>query len=118
MGYKRSANNEFNAHLERMRKQNAPKPPQTNIEKSQARLDAWLAEQEAYAQRGEKSPWVLAMQKNLDEYSKPHGNAWWAWTIVKNRAYRIGVDVWFDFIKPIRYIDWIAAVKHIFRKRY
>src|ERR1700677_463607 len=118
MPYKRSTNAGFNLFLDKMRKQNEPEPPQTNIEKSQARLDAWLAEQEAYAQRGEKSPWVLAMQRNLDEYNKPHSWLWWKWTFVRNRVYRLGVDVWFDFIKPIRYIDWIAVIKHIFRKRY
>jgi hypothetical protein len=118
MPYKRSTNGEFNLFLDKARKQNEPEPPQTNIEKSQANVDKWLAEEEARKQRDEKSPFVEAVQRNLDAYSKPHGNAWWAWTIVKNRAYRIVVDVWFDFIKPIRYIDWIAAVKHIFRKRY
>jgi len=89
----------------------------TNIEQAQARLDKWLAVQEDYAQRGEKTPWVLAMQRNLDEYSKPHGWLWWKWVFIRNRAYRIWIDVWFDFIKPIRYIDWIAVIKHIFRSR-
>jgi hypothetical protein len=93
MPYKRSTNAGFNLFLDKMRKQNEPEPPQSNIEKSQARLDAWLAEEEARKQRGEKSPFVQAVQKNLDEYSKPHGNVWWAWTIVKNRAYRIWVEI-------------------------
>ena len=93
MPYKRSSNAEFNVFLGKMRKQNDPEPRQTSIEKSQARLDAWLAEQEAYAQRGEKSPWVLAMQRNLDEYNKPHSWLWWKWTFIRNRAYRIWVEI-------------------------
>jgi len=65
----------------------------TIIEQSQARVDAWIAEQEAYAQRGEKSPFVQAVQRNLDEYSKPHSWLWWKWTFIRNRAYRIWVEI-------------------------
>jgi hypothetical protein len=43
------------------------------------------------------SAFALAVQKRLDEYQKPHGNAWWLWTVVKNRAY----SVWIDVVKPI-----------------
>jgi hypothetical protein len=89
--YRRSSNSDFNIHL--VKRMADCKPPQTNIERAQADVDKWLAEEEARKQRGEKSPWVLAMQRNLDEYKKPHGNVWWAWTIVKNRVCRIWVEI-------------------------
>jgi hypothetical protein len=88
-GYKRPTNGEFNIHLA---KRMADRKP-SNMERSQANVDKWLAEEEARKQRGEQSDFVKACNRNLAEYSKPHGNVWWAWTTVKNRAYRIWVEL-------------------------
>ena len=88
-GYKRSTNNEFNIQLA---KHIADRKP-SNVERSQANVDAWLADLEAKRTKGEPSEFVKACNKNLDEYSKPHGNAWWLWTVVRNRAYRIWVEI-------------------------
>jgi hypothetical protein len=89
--YRRSANADFNIHL--AKRMTDRKPAQTNIERAHANVDKWLAEQEAYKARGEKTPWVLAMQRNLDEYKKPHGWLWWKWTFIKNRVYSIWVEI-------------------------
>lgn len=91
MGYRRSSNAAFNIHLSKVTRDR--KPSQTNIEKAEANIDAWLADLEAKKASGEQSDFVRACNKNLAEYSKPHGNVWWAWTIVKNRAYRIWVEL-------------------------
>jgi hypothetical protein len=66
MAYKRSTDNEFNVHLAKCMCDGTRDGgrKQTNIERAQANVDKWLAEQEAYKARGEKTPWVLAMQRN------------------------------------------------------
>ena len=112
MSYRRSTNNSFNIELGKRLAER--KPPQTNIERSEANIDAWLADLEAKKASGEQSDFVKACNKNLADYSEPHSWLWWKWTFIRNRVYRIGVD----FIKPIRYIDWVQLFKHIFRRRY
>ena len=91
MAYKRSSNNELNIHLAKCMRDDGRKP--SNVERSQANVDAWLAELEAKRAKGEPTDFVKACNKNLAEYNKPHGNVWWLWTVVKNRVYRVWVEV-------------------------
>jgi hypothetical protein len=87
--YRRSTNDDFNIQLAKQMTDRQP----SNVERSQANVDKWLADEAARKLRGEQSDFVQAVQRNLDEYNKPHGNVWWAWTIVKNRVYRIWVEI-------------------------
>jgi hypothetical protein len=87
-GYKRPTNGEFNIHLAKR----MPDRKASNVERSQANVDAWLKDLEEHRAKGDPTEFVKACNKNLDEYSKPHGNAWWLWTVVRNRAYRISVE--------------------------
>jgi hypothetical protein len=68
----------------------------SNIERAQANVDAWLAELEEKRANGEPTDFERACNRALAEYDKTHGTLWWAWTIVRNRAYRL----WVEYIKP------------------
>jgi len=94
LAYKRSTNDEFNIHLAKCMRDGTRDGgrKQSNVERSQANVDAWLKDLEEHRAKGEPTAFEQACQKTLDEFKKPHSTAWW-WKLVVVEFLRQCVEV-------------------------
>jgi hypothetical protein len=94
LAYKRSTNNEFNIHLVKCMRDRTrdSERKQSNVERSQASVDAWLKDLEEHRTRGEPTAFEQTCQKTLDEFKKPRSAAWW-WKLVVVEFLRQCVEV-------------------------
>ena len=79
LAYKRSPNNEFNIHLAKSMRDGTRDGGrrQSNVERSQANVDAWLKDLEEHRATGEPTAFEQSCQKTLDKFKKPHSRWWW-----------------------------------------
>jgi hypothetical protein len=84
LAYKRSTNNEFNIHLAKRMRDRKPDGgrTQSNAERSQANVDAWLKDLEEHRAKGEPTAFEQATQKTLDSF-KDRSTAWWWYRMVR-----------------------------------
>ena len=90
MAYKRSTNNEFNVHLAKCMRDGGRKP--SNVERSQANVDAWLKDLEEHRAKGEPTAFEQATQNTLDSF-KDRSTAWWWYRIVREFLTQCGEKV-------------------------
>jgi hypothetical protein len=78
LAYKRSTN-EFNTDLAKCMCDGTRDGGRklSNVERSQAKVDAWLKDLEEHRAKGEPTAFEQAFQKTLDKFKKPHSRWWW-----------------------------------------
>ena len=87
--YRRRSNSEFNIHLAKRMSDRK----QSNVERSQANVDAWLAELEAKRAKGEPTAFEEATKNTLDTF-KDRSTAWWWYCIVREFLTQCWEKVW------------------------
>lgn len=92
--YRRRSNSEFNIHLAKRMSDRK----QSNVERSQANVDAWLAELEAKRAKGEPTAFEGATKNTLDSF-KDRSTAWWWYRIVREFLTQCGEKVWVRVVR-------------------
>jgi hypothetical protein len=90
MAYRRNINNEFNIYLGKCMADRK----QSNVERSQANVDAWLKDLEEHRAKGEPTAFEQACQKTLDKFKQPHSDAWWWRLVIVEFLRQCGEKVW------------------------
>jgi hypothetical protein len=83
--YRRSSNSEFNFRLAKRMSDRK----QSNVERSQANVDAWLKDVEEHRAKGEPTAFEEATQNTLGKFQN-RSTAWWWYRIVREFSTQCG----------------------------